>query len=133
MKDLKNMKLKPGDIKLYCVKNENIVCVFYQQSVYYSSLEKAFTEICLRFIKYYIYFAIQSGPTKNNLEHLAWIVLILRSICHNGELWLCGDTEQTDTVHYDQYCRDLRNPEKRLSNYYTSQPIYTHYNGSYNK
>lgn len=126
MKDLKNTKLKSGNIKSYCVKNENIICVFYQQSSYYSSLEKAFKEICSCF-NFYIYFAIQSGLIKDNLEHLAWIVLILRSISHynKAELWLCGDTEQTDIIRYEQYFRDLRNSENRVSNYHSSQTSYT--------
>lgn len=122
--------MESGVIKSYCVKNERIICVFYQQSSYYGSLEKAFKEICLR-CKPYLYFAIQSGPIKDNMKHLAWIVSILRSICNykTGELWLCGDTEQTDTVQYDQYWRDLQNSENRQPFYYSSR--YT-YNRNYN-
>lgn len=133
MKDLKSIKLEPGNIKSYFVKNEYIICVFYQQSSYYDSLEKAFRKICSKF-KNYLYFAIQSGPVSGDLKRLAWIVLILRSICNSnsGELWLCGDTEQTDNLYYDQYCKDLRNFENRLPNFYSSRSNSTYYNGGYN-
>jgi len=131
LKDVKQIELSPGEIRNYCVNGENLICIFYLQKEFYSSLELAFKKI-LRLSKYYMYLAIQSGSTVDNYEHIAWIVLILRSISSNQrcELWLCGDVNQIDNViQYDQYCRNVRYSINRHSQYYsTSQVINEHNN-----
>jgi len=80
--------------------------VFIKQNKYYSSLEMALHKICS---KNNFWLAIQSGQIAgDNFKHIAWIVLILRSITHNSELWLCGDVSQTHVLPYDEYCRNIR-------------------------
>ncbi|KAF0772441.1 putative serine/threonine-protein kinase isoform X1, partial [Aphis craccivora] len=108
LKDVKNKKFEPGAIAKYIVKNEVIICIFVTQKALYSSLEDGFKSID-QTIKYYKYLAIQSGPIEpsDNFEHISWIVLILRSISHSCELWLCGDVNQTSVTYYDQYCKNV--------------------------
>jgi len=85
-----------------------IICIFVTQKALYSSLEDGFKSID-QTLKYYKYLAIQSGPIEpsNNFERISWIVLILRSISHSCELWLCGDVNQTSVTYYDQYCKNV--------------------------
>ncbi|KAE9536614.1 hypothetical protein AGLY_007016 [Aphis glycines] len=107
-KDVKNKKFDPGAIAKYIVNNEVIVCIFVTQKALYSSLEDGFKSID-QTLKYYKYLAIQSGPIEpsDNFERISWIVLILRSISHSCELWLCGDVNQTSVTYYDQYCKNV--------------------------
>jgi len=110
LKDIKNKKFDPGAISKYVVNNEVIICIFVTQKALYSSLEDGFKSIDQTF-KYYKYLAIQSGPIEpsDNFERISWIVLILRSISHSCELWLCGDINQTSVTYYDQYCKNVLN------------------------
>ncbi|CAH1715409.1 uncharacterized protein LOC114123537 [Aphis gossypii] len=110
LKDIKNKKFKPGAIAKYIVNNEVIICIFVTQKAFYSSLEDGFKSID-QTLKYYKYLAIQSGPIEpsDNFERISWIVLILRSISHSCELWLCGDVNQTGVTYYDQYCKNVLN------------------------
>lgn len=86
----------PGDIKIYKVDNEVIICIFTTQTAYYSSVEKGFKNLKLQTTNQYKFMALQSGPTelRDNFQHTLWIVLIWRSIFTNSELWLCGDPKQ---------------------------------------
>lgn len=127
-------KLNPGDIQIYNVKNEVIICAFIKQSEhYYTSLEKVFENIKGYIKSSYRYLAIQSGSVQsdNTFNHIARVVLILRSIIHNSELWLCGDGDQTHKQPYDDYCRNRR--QSYSSRYYSSsmnRTSYAHNNSS---
>lgn len=107
LNDIKNKELNPGDIAQYPVNDEMIICVFIKAQSYYSCLEDAFRKIH-RSTKDYIYMAIQSGPIDYHPKQISWIVLIYRSIFNNSELWLCGDSDLTSNIYYDQYCRNKR-------------------------
>lgn len=107
--DVENKKCKPGGIISYDINKEKIICVFTSQTSYYSCLEEAFIEIKKK-VKGYRYFAFQSGQIKpaENFKHISWIVLILRSIINDSELWLTGDTDQSEVqVSYDQYSKTI--------------------------
>lgn len=126
LKDVEQKELSPGRIITYCVNGENLICIFYLQKELYSSLEIALKTI-LRSSKDYQYLAIQSGPIVNRYEHIARIVLILRSISNNQqcELWLCGDVNQTDNeVQYDEYCKNVRYSINRHSQCYSTSRNY---------
>lgn len=119
LRDIKNKKLKPGDIVEYNVKSELIICAFTNQTAYYSSIEDAFFKI--NRAKNAIYLAIQTNPigsdvSDDNFIHLKRIVLIYRSIAHQyqSELWLCGQIGQNQTFPYDQYCSQM----STFQNYY---------------
>ncbi|XP_025424426.1 uncharacterized protein LOC112693534 [Sipha flava] len=110
MKDIKTKALKPGDVTSYFIKKENIHCLFTSQSAYYSSLEKGFLTIKNYVRRSYRNFAIQSGPIKPTayFKHISRIVLLLRSIIYGSELWLCGDSDQTnEKVVYEHYCKQV--------------------------
>lgn len=122
MNDVKKKKFSPGDMIQYVVHNEKIICVFTSKTEYYSNIENAFVKI-KNSSKSYRYFAFQSGPIKpaENFKHISWVVLILRSIINNSELWLCGDTDQSgDIVLYDQYCKNILNNSRYSSNFNSS-------------
>ncbi|XP_060862340.1 uncharacterized protein LOC132939272 isoform X2 [Metopolophium dirhodum] len=110
LKDIRNKKPDPGDIKNYNVKNEVIICIFTTENTYYGSLENGFKTIDHNF-KGYKYLAIQSDPIdypSDNFQRISWIVLISRSVIHSSELWLCGDVKQNNyKVYYDEYCKNV--------------------------
>lgn len=117
MKYIKNKKCNPGTIKRYIIENKKINCAFISQNAPYSSIEKAFKRIN-RLVKNDEFLAIQNGPIKltKNWKHTSRMVLILRSIINNSELWLCGDTRQTkEKISYDDYCRTLYGKSRRSS------------------
>ncbi|XP_060836859.1 uncharacterized protein LOC132919335 isoform X2 [Rhopalosiphum padi] len=123
LKDVKNNKFDPGAITKYTVNNEEIICIFITQNALYSSLEDGFRSIDKAF-KYYKFLAIQSGPIEpsDNFKHISWIVLIVRSISHSCELWLCGDVSQTNVIYYDKYCKNLNRSSMSYS-FQSSSPI----------
>ncbi|XP_026812179.1 uncharacterized protein LOC113553188 isoform X2 [Rhopalosiphum maidis] len=123
LKDVKNNKFDPGAITKYTVNNEEIICIFITQNALYSSLEDGFRSID-KALKYYKFLAIQSGPIEptDNFKHISWIVLIVRSISHSCELWLCGDVSQTNVIYYDQYCKNLNRSSMSYS-FQSSSPI----------
>lgn len=104
LKDI-TKKLKPGDIKQYCVKKEMIICAFIKPSEY-TTIEEAFKNI-KHSLKEYRYLAIQNDliQSDDSFNHISRIVLILRSIINNSELWLCGYADQKHNSSYDDYCR----------------------------
>lgn len=101
----------------YSVNNETIICVFIKKNTFYSSMEEAFRKI-YRSVKNYRYAAIQIEPS-NDFKHIEWIVLILRSVSKNFELWLCGDVDKPEKLSYDEYCRSMRS-SMGYSRYYNS-------------
>jgi hypothetical protein len=122
LNDAKKKKINPGDMIPYVVNKEKIICVFTNQTEYYSNIENAFVKI-KNSNKSYRYFAFQSGPIKpaENFKHISWVVLILRSIINNSELWLCGDTDQPeDKTLYDQYCRNISKNSRNYSSNFNS-------------
>lgn len=108
--------------------------MFTSQTKYYSNLEKAFEKIKKTIKnKDYRYFALQSGPIGlgENFKHISWTVLILRSIINYSELWLCGDTDQSEEkVIYDQFCRSVLGYSRNYSSSFnsSSQMIYNKLN-----
>ncbi|XP_029344299.1 MATH and LRR domain-containing protein PFE0570w isoform X3 [Acyrthosiphon pisum] len=110
LRDIRNKKPDPGDIKIYNVKNEVITCIFTTENTYYGSLENGFKTID-HTLKGYKYLAIQSDSIdypSDNFQRISWIVLISRSIIHSSELWLCGDVKQNNyKVYYDEYCKNI--------------------------
>lgn len=111
LKDVKNKKLKSGEILLYEVQKEKIFCVFFEQKFFYGCVEDIFRANYFK-SKETNYLAIHSGSFDSDdaFKRIVWIVLIFRSISSCNELWLCGVTEQKEySLSFDKYCRNLHN------------------------
>ncbi|XP_001947716.2 uncharacterized protein LOC100166845 isoform X6 [Acyrthosiphon pisum] len=130
LRDIRNKKPDPGDIKIYNVKNEVITCIFTTENTYYGSLENGFKTID-HTLKGYKYLAIQSDSIdypSDNFQRISWIVLISRSIIHSSELWLCGDVKQNNyKVYYDEYCKNIL-PMNNSFQYNSPSQNYNRYN-----
>lgn len=119
LRDVKNMKFEPGEIKVYTVNNEKIICVSIQQDIFYSSIEEGFKKIGFSTkSNNYLYLAIQcdfNNSCDYDFKHLEWIVLIFRSVCKNCELWICGYNNVKEIINYDEYRRSMNNYSRNYS------------------
>ncbi|XP_060847866.1 uncharacterized protein LOC132927368 isoform X3 [Rhopalosiphum padi] len=110
---LQDINVKPvtaGDVLLYKIDTEVLFCIFIQSidqhPSYCKSLEDAFQEMKSQ-LTGYRYLAIQQDPLnhKTNMHHFARNLAMLKSVFsnRNAEIWICGDTEQHNTLQYQQY------------------------------
>ncbi|XP_026818402.1 protein PF14_0175-like isoform X3 [Rhopalosiphum maidis] len=110
---LQDINVKPvaaGDVLLYKIDTEVLFCIFIQSidqhPSYCKSLEDAFQKMKSQ-LTGYRYLAIQQDPLnhKTNIHNFARNLAMLKSVFsnRNAEIWICGDTEQHNTLQYQQY------------------------------
>jgi hypothetical protein len=109
--------MTPGDVNTYFIKIVKTNCLFTSSTAYFSSLEKGFKNF-KKDIRSYKNFTFQSGSIKpvDNFKYISQMVLILRYIIYDSELWLCENTNQLkEEKIYKNDCRNVINEVRLVS------------------